>query len=36
MARKGGVPAHRVVNAMPLGDIVRYFRAKRRLFAKAA
>jgi DNA polymerase (family 10) len=36
MARKGGVPAHRVLNAMPLAVIVRYFRVKRRSFAKVA
>ncbi|MET4040458.1 histidinol phosphatase-like PHP family hydrolase [Bradyrhizobium sp. RT6a] len=36
MARKGGVPADRVLNAMALPDITRYFRQKRRSFAQAA
>jgi DNA polymerase (family 10) len=36
MARKGGVPPDRVLNAMSLVDITRYFRQKRRSFAKAA
>lgn len=36
MARKGGVPPDRVLNAMSLPQITRYFRQKRRSFAKAA
>ncbi|MCK1757644.1 DNA polymerase/3'-5' exonuclease PolX [Bradyrhizobium sp. 137] len=36
MARKGGVPADRVLNAMPLPDITRYLRQKRRSLARAA
>ena len=36
MARKGRVPADRVLNAMTLADITRYFRQKRRSFAGAA
>jgi hypothetical protein len=36
MARKGGVPADRVLNAMPLTDITRYLRQKRRSLARAA
>src|SRR6478609_3562707 len=36
MARKGGVPADRVLNAMGLPEITRYFRQKRRSFARAA
>ncbi|MET4717322.1 DNA polymerase (family 10) [Bradyrhizobium japonicum] len=36
MARKGGVPADRVLNAMKLPEITRYFRQKRRSFARAA
>ncbi|WP_439405946.1 helix-hairpin-helix domain-containing protein [Bradyrhizobium sp. DASA03076] len=36
MARKGGVPADRVLNAMKLPEITRYFRHKRRSFARAA
>ena len=36
MARKGGVPAHRVLNAMPLPEITRYLRQKRRSVARAA
>jgi DNA polymerase (family 10) len=36
MARKGGVPADRVLNAMTLDDITRYLRQKRRSFARAA
>ena len=35
MARKGGVPADRVLNAMPLAEIMRYLRQKRRSFARA-
>jgi DNA polymerase (family 10) len=38
MARKGGVPAERILNAMTLAAIVRYLRChgKRRSFARAA
>jgi DNA polymerase (family 10) len=36
MARKGGVPADRVLNAMTLAEITRYLRQKRRSFARAA
>ncbi|MBW5440526.1 DNA polymerase/3'-5' exonuclease PolX [Bradyrhizobium canariense] len=36
MARKGGVPADRVLNAMPLPEIARYLRQKRRSLARAA
>lgn len=36
MARKGGVSADRVLNAMTLADISRYLRQKRRSFARAA
>jgi DNA polymerase (family X) len=36
MARKGGVPADRVLNAMTLAEIIRYLRQKRRSFARAA
>lgn len=36
MARKGSVPADRVLNAMPLSDITRYLRQRRRSFARAA
>jgi DNA polymerase (family 10) len=36
MARKGGVPADRVLNAMALPEITRYLRQKRRSFARAA
>jgi DNA polymerase (family 10) len=36
MARKGGVPADRVLNAMPLPEITRYFRQKRHSLARAA
>lgn len=36
MARKGGVPAGRVLNAMPLPEITRYLRQKRRSLARAA
>ena len=35
MARKGGVPADRVVNAMSLAEIMQYLRQKRRSFARA-
>ena len=34
MARKGGVPADRVVNAMSLAEIMQYLRQKRRSFAR--
>lgn len=36
MARKGGVPADRVLNALPLAEITRYLKQKRRSMAKAA
>jgi DNA polymerase (family 10) len=36
MARKGGVPADRVLNAMPISDITRYLRQKRRSSSRAA
>lgn len=36
VARKGGVPADRVLNAMSLADITRYLRQRRRSFARAA
>ncbi|MGC0322548.1 DNA polymerase (family 10) [Bradyrhizobium sp. USDA 326] len=36
MARKGGVPAERVLNAMTLAEITRYLRQKRRSLARAA
>jgi DNA ligase D-like protein (predicted 3'-phosphoesterase) len=36
MARKGGVPANRVLNAMTLAETSRYLRQKRRSFARAA
>ncbi|MBH5371715.1 DNA polymerase/3'-5' exonuclease PolX [Bradyrhizobium glycinis] len=36
MARKGGVPAERVLNAMTLPEITRYLRQKRRSLARAA
>lgn len=36
MARKGGVPPDRVLNAMSLPEITRYLRQKRRSFARAA
>ncbi|MBP0112834.1 DNA polymerase/3'-5' exonuclease PolX [Bradyrhizobium vignae] len=36
MARKGGVPADRILNAMTLPEITRYFRQKRRSLARAA
>ncbi|MET4426365.1 DNA polymerase (family 10) [Bradyrhizobium sp. JR18.2] len=35
MARKGGVPADRVLNAMALPEITRYLREKRRSLARA-
>jgi DNA polymerase (family X) len=36
MARKGGVPPDRVLNAMSIAEITRYFRQRRRSFSKAA
>ncbi|WP_050382962.1 DNA polymerase/3'-5' exonuclease PolX [Bradyrhizobium pachyrhizi] len=36
MARKGGVPADRILNAMRLPEITRYLRQKRRSLARAA
>lgn len=36
MARKGGVPAERVLNAMTLAEVTRYFRQKRRSLVRAA
>ena len=36
MARKGGVPAGRVLNALSLSDIAHYFERKRRRLARAA
>ena len=36
MARKGGVSADRVLNAMSLSEITRYLRQKRRSLARAA
>lgn len=36
MARKGGVPADRVLNAMTFPEITRYLRQKRRSLARAA
>ena len=36
VARKGGVPADRVLNAMALPEITRYLRQKRRSPARAA
>ncbi|MCK1719795.1 DNA polymerase/3'-5' exonuclease PolX [Bradyrhizobium sp. 141] len=36
MARKGGVSAKRVLNAMPLSAITRYLRSRRRSLARAA
>jgi len=36
MARKGGVPPDRVLNAMPLGEITRYLRQRRRSYSKVA
>ncbi len=36
MARKRGVPADRILNAMTLPEITRYFRQKRRTLARAA
>jgi DNA polymerase (family X) len=36
MARKGGVPPDRVLNAMPLPQIIQYLRRRRRETARAA
>jgi DNA polymerase (family X) len=36
MARKGGVPADRVLNAMPLPEILRYLKQRRRTPRRAA
>jgi DNA polymerase (family 10) len=36
MARKGGVPPERVLNAMTLPEIIRHLRQKRRSCARAA
>ena len=36
MARKGGVPSERILNAMTLPEITRHLRQKRRSFARAA
>jgi DNA polymerase (family X) len=36
MARKGGVPPDRVLNAMPLASILRYLKHRRRVVARAA
>jgi DNA polymerase (family X) len=36
IARKGGVPADRVLNAMSLSDIVRHLKRKRRRAVRAA
>jgi hypothetical protein len=36
MGRKGGVPADRVLNGMPLGEIMRNLKRKRRFAARAA
>jgi DNA polymerase (family 10) len=36
MARKGGVPADRILNAMTLADITSYLRLRRRQFRPAA
>jgi DNA polymerase (family 10) len=36
MARKGGVPADRVLNAMSLSEIPQYLKRRRRQFARAA
>ncbi|MCK1298444.1 MULTISPECIES: DNA polymerase/3'-5' exonuclease PolX [unclassified Bradyrhizobium] len=36
MARKGGVPAERVLNALSLSEITRYLRQKRRSLGRAA
>jgi DNA polymerase (family 10) len=36
MARKEGVPPDRVLNALPLAEITRYLKQKRRSVEKAA
>jgi DNA polymerase (family 10) len=36
VARKGGVPAKRILNAMPLPEILRHFKARRSALARAA
>jgi DNA polymerase (family 10) len=36
MTRKGGVPPDRVLNGMPLGEIMRHLKRKRRFAARAA
>jgi DNA polymerase (family 10) len=36
MARKGGVPAARILNAMKLSDITRYLKRRRSSYARAA
>lgn len=36
MARKGGVPPERVLNALPLKDIMRYLKSRRQTFSRAA
>ena len=36
IARKGGVPPDRILNAMTLLEIMHYFRQKRRSLARAA
>jgi DNA polymerase (family 10) len=36
MARKGGVPPDRVLNAMSLSEVQQYLRRRRRQFARAA
>jgi DNA polymerase (family 10) len=36
MARKGGVPADRVLNAMPLPELLRYLKHRRRTIRRAA
>jgi DNA polymerase (family 10) len=36
MARKRGVPPDRVLNAMPLKEIVRYLKSRRRTFSRGA
>jgi DNA polymerase (family 10) len=36
MARKGGVPADHVLNAMPLPEILRYLQQRRRTIRRAA
>jgi DNA polymerase (family 10) len=36
MARKGGVPADHVLNAMTLTEILQHLKKRRRTFARAA